>query len=176
MLATMAGIVLVTGPQAAGKTTVSAMLARGFERGVHIDGDAFRRFIVAGRAEMTPDASDEAMAQLRLRYRITASAAKAYLDAGFDVVVDDVVAGPMLAEVIGLLGIDARRVFVLLPSRDVVAARERRRSQKGYGPWSVDELCELFETGTPRIGTWIDSSAMTEHDTVDLILDALERG
>ena len=109
MLSNMAGIVLVTGPQAAGKTTVSAMLARRFERGVHLDGDAFRRFVVAGRAEMTPDASDEALAQLRLRYRITASAAQAYLDAGFDVVVDDVVAGPMLAEVIHLLGIDARR-------------------------------------------------------------------
>ncbi len=76
---------------------------------MHLDGDAFRLFIVAGRAEMTPDASDEAMAQLRLRYRITASAALAYVDAGFDVVVDDVVAGPILAQVIELLGIDARR-------------------------------------------------------------------
>ena len=171
----MAGIVLVTGPQAVGKTTVSALLARRFERGVHLDGDAFRRFIVAGRAEMTPEASDEAMAQLRLRYRITASTARSYLEGGFDVVVDDVVAGPMLAEVVELLGIDARRVFVLLPSREVVAERERQRSDKGYGAWSVDELCELFETGTPRIGTWIDTSTMTEHETVDILLDALER-
>lgn len=173
ILSAMAGIVLVTGPQAAGKSTVSALLAGRFERGVHLDGDAFRRFIVAGRFEMTPSASPEALAQLRLRYRITASAAHAYLAAGFDVVVDDVVAGPMLAEVIELLGIDARRVFVLLPSRDVVADRERRRSQKGYGAWSVDELSELFETGTPRIGTWIDTSSMTEHETVDRILDAI---
>lgn len=175
ILSAMAGIVLVTGPQAAGKTTVSALLAGRFERSVHLDGDAFRRFIVTGRADMTPDASDEALAQLRLRYRGTASAAHAYLDAGFDVIVDDVVAGPMLAEVIELLGIDARRVFVLLPSRDVVADRERRRSQKGYGAWSVDELCGVFETGTPRIGTWVDTSAMTEHETVDLIFDVLEQ-
>lgn len=41
ILSVMAGIVLVTGPQAAGKTTVSALLARRFERGVHLDGDAF---------------------------------------------------------------------------------------------------------------------------------------
>jgi uridine kinase len=41
----MAEIVLVTGPQAAGKTTVSTLLARRFERGVHLDGDAFRRFM-----------------------------------------------------------------------------------------------------------------------------------
>jgi len=171
----MAGIVLVTGPQAAGKTTVSALLAGRFERGVHLDGDAFRRFIVAGRAEMTPDASDEALAQLRLRYRITAAAAHAYVEAGFEVVVDDVVAGPMLAEVVGLLGTGPSRVFVLLPSRAVLADRERRRSQTGYGAWSVDELSALFETGTPRIGTWIDTSVLTEHETVDLVLDALRR-
>jgi len=100
----MAGIVLVTGPQAAGKTTVSALLAGRFERGVHLDGDAFRRVIAAGRAEMTPDASDEAMAQLRLRYGVTASAAHAYVESGFEVVVD-VVGGQMLAEVVELLGI-----------------------------------------------------------------------
>jgi len=175
ILSTMAGIVLVTGPQAAGKTTVSALLARRFERGVHLDGDAFRRFIVAGREEMTPEASDEALAQLRLRYRITASAARTYVEAGFDVIVDDVVAGPMLAEVVEQLRIGPGRVFVLLPSRKAVAARERDRSQAGYGGWSVDELCELFETGTPRIGTWIDTSAMTEHETVDLVLDALRK-
>jgi chloramphenicol 3-O-phosphotransferase len=175
MLSGVAGIVLATGPQAAGKTTVSALLARRFARGVHLDGDAFRRSIVAGREEVTPEPSDEALAQLRLRYRITAAAAKAYVDAGFEVVVDDIVAGPTLAEVVGLLGIRAERVFVLLPSRDVVADRERRRSETGYAVWSVDQLCELFETGTPRIGTWIDTSAMTENETADLILDALHR-
>lgn len=173
--APMAGIILVTGPQAAGKTTVSALLAEQFERGVHLDGDAFRRFIVAGRAEMTPDASDEALSQLRLRYRLTASAARAYAEAGFDVVVDDVVAGPLLADVVDALGIEARRVFVLLPSREVIGERERGRRQVGYGAWSIDAMAELFETGTPRIGTWIDTSAMTARETVDLILDALER-
>jgi chloramphenicol 3-O-phosphotransferase len=171
----MAGIVLITGPQAAGKTTVSGLLARRFHRGVHLDGDAFRRSIVAGRAEMTPDASDEALGQLRLRYRITASAAQAYVEAGFEVVVDDVVAGPMLAEVVDLLRIGPDRVFVLLPSRSVLADREAQRSQKGYGPWSVDELSELFESGTPRIGTWIDTSSMTAPETADLVFDALRR-
>lgn len=174
MLSGMTGTVLITGPQAAGKTTVSGMLARRFDRGVHLEGDAFRRFIAAGRAEMTPDVSDEALAQLRLRYRLTASAAQAYVEAGFAVVVDDVVAGPMLAEVVDLLRIGPERVFVLLPSREAVSVREANRSQKGYGPWSVDELCALFERETPRIGTWIDTSTMTARQTVDKVLDALQ--
>lgn len=170
----MPDIVLITGPQAAGKTTVSALLARRFERGVHLDGDAFRRFVVAGRAEVTPDPSDEALDQLRFRYRLTAAAAHAYRDAGFEVIVDDVVAGPMLPDGVDLLGIDGRRVVVLLPSREVIAERDRRRSTIGYGAWSIGELHDLFATGTPRIGTWLDTSSMTAADTVDAVLGALD--
>ncbi len=169
----MANIVLVTGPQAAGKTTVSALLARRFARGVHLEGDTFRRFIVAGRSEMTPDPSGEALAQLRLRYRMTASAAHDYVGAGFDVVVDDVVAGPMLAEVVELLGIDARRVVVLLPSRDVIAEREKARRETGYDHWSVDQLFDVFETDTPRIGAWIDTSNLTADETVSAVIRAI---
>lgn len=62
---------------------------------------------------------------------------------------------------------------MLFPSREVVAAREDARSQKGYGAWSVAELYALFETATPRVGTWIDTSAMTEHDTFTFVLEAL---
>jgi ABC-type multidrug transport system ATPase subunit len=41
-------VFLLTGPQAAGKTTVARLLAGRFERGVHLEGDVFRRFVVAG--------------------------------------------------------------------------------------------------------------------------------
>lgn len=92
-------IILLTGPQGAGKSTVAPLVAARFARGVHVDGDVFRRFVVSGRADMTPGASAEALAQLRLRYDLAADVAHAYAAAGFDVVVDDVVAGPLLAEV-----------------------------------------------------------------------------
>jgi len=74
---------------AAGKSTVARLLAARFERGVHLEGDFFRRAVVSGRAETTPDASPEALDQLRLRYRLAAS----YFDAGFTVALEDVVAG-----------------------------------------------------------------------------------
>jgi len=75
-------VLFVTGPQAAGKTTVARLLARRFERGVHVEGDAFRRFVVAGCTEMTPAPSPEALAQLRLRYGLAAASADAYAEAG----------------------------------------------------------------------------------------------
>ena len=87
-------IYLITGPMAAGKSTVARLLASRFERGgVHLEGDVFRRSIVSGRAEMTPDPSPEALDQLRLRYRLAAAAADTFFEAGFTVALEDVVRG-----------------------------------------------------------------------------------
>jgi len=91
-------IYLISGPMAAGKTTVARALAERFTRSVHLEGDVFRRSIVRGRAEMTPDASTEARAQLQLRYGLATAAADAYLAAGFTVALEDVFAPEQLGE------------------------------------------------------------------------------
>jgi hypothetical protein len=57
-------VYLITGP-----------VASRFARGVHIEGDVFRRSIVSGRVEMTPEPTADALAQLRLRYRLAAATA-----------------------------------------------------------------------------------------------------
>lgn len=66
-------VILLTGIQAAGKSTVAQLLAERLSPSVHVRGDMFRRMIVNGRAEMTPQLSDQALRQLRLRYELTAS-------------------------------------------------------------------------------------------------------
>ena len=68
--------ILITGIQAAGKASVAQAVAERLDRSVHLRGDAFRRMIVNGRASMGPaDPPDEAVRQLRLRYRLAAQAA-----------------------------------------------------------------------------------------------------
>lgn len=46
-------IILITGIQAAGKSTVAQLLAERLPRSVHVRGDLFRRMIVSGRADTT---------------------------------------------------------------------------------------------------------------------------
>jgi chloramphenicol 3-O-phosphotransferase len=162
-------VVLLTGPSAAGKTTIGQLLAERFERGVHLEGDLFCRAIVSGHAELTPDADGEALAQLELRYRIAAAAADETAAAGFTVVHEDVVAGPLLET-------HARpHTFVLLPSREEL---ERRASARGtrYGSFSPGELHRLFAAETPRVGTWLDTTEQTPADTVTAILAQLPSG
>jgi predicted kinase len=163
-------VYLITGPMAAGKSTVAGILASRFERGVHLEGDLFRRSIVSGREEMTPDGWPAALDQLRLRYKLAAAVADGYFEAGFGVVLEDVVAGPILRDYYAMIRSRPCHVVVLLPSPEVVAAREAARGQKGYTSWTVEQLYDGFVGATPRLGLWLDTSDLTPEQTVEQIL------
>ncbi|GIE28457.1 hypothetical protein Ait01nite_015020 [Actinoplanes italicus] len=163
-------IVLITGIQAAGKSTVAQALAERLSRSVHVRGDVFRRMVVGGRAEMTPDPSDEALSQLRLRYRLAAEVGDAYFDAGFTVIIQDVILGDDLTDMIAMIRNRPLLVVVLAPSPEAIAAREAARGKAAYGVWAIEQLDEGLRRHTPRVGLWLDTSGQTPEDTVDEIL------
>lgn len=166
-------VVLLTGVSAAGKSTVAELLARRFERGVHVRGDVFRRMVVSGREEMTAQPTEEAWRQLRLRYRLAASTADAYHAAGFAVVVQDVVVGPVLAECTAAIRSRPLVVVVLAPRAEVVVAREAARAKTAYraGYDSIADLDWRLREDTPRLGVWVDSSDQSPEETVEEIID-----
>ena len=170
-------VILVTGIQAAGKSTVAQALAERLGRSVHVRGDLFRRMVVNGRAEMgSADPPPEAVRQLRLRYQLAAAVADGYADAGFTVVLQDIIIAGHLTDVVSAIRTRPLYVIVLAPRAEVVQRREddrqAARGKTAYKPGdqSVAELDALFRAETPKIGMWIDTSDQTIDQTVDEIL------
>jgi predicted kinase len=170
-----AGVILITGAMAAGKSTVAQGLAERLPRAAHVRGDVFRRMIVSGRQDLTPEEAAEATAQLWLRYRLAAMVADGYARAGFMAVLQDVVLGPDLPRLADLVTARPRYVVVLAPRPDVLARREQARDKRGYGDWTVESLDRSLREETPRIGLWLDTSDQTPQQTVDEILANLPR-
>lgn len=166
-------IILITGIMASGKSSVAQQLAERFPMSVHVRGDVFRRMVVSGREEMTPDASGEALRQLHVRYSLAAHAAKIYHGAGFHVVVQDNYLGVSLQTMVNLIERRPLFVVVLCPRPDIVEKREAARNKTGYRDWSVAQLDFMLRAETPHIGVWVDSSDMNVSETVDEILRRL---
>jgi predicted kinase len=162
---------IVTGVSAAGKSTVGQALAERLDPSAHVRGDVFRRFVVNGRLEMGLDASPEAIAQLRHRYRLGVQTAESFVAEGFTTVLQDVILGPALDEVLATVRVRPAHLVVLAPSVDAVLLREAGRSKSGYDRFTAEALDQLLRTETPRRGLWLDTSDLTVDDTVDEVLD-----
>ncbi|MGB3025784.1 AAA family ATPase [Paradevosia shaoguanensis] len=168
---TAARLYVITGAMAAGKSTTAEALARRLPRSVHLRGDVFRRMIVNGAAQMGPELSEDGLAQLVLRQRLACDAARRYVEAGFSVVYQDIILGPMLAQLVEWLADLDPVVVVLAPRVDVLAERDRLRTKTGYSAeFQPSVLAEEISLRTPNIGLRLDTSDMSTEQAVDAIL------
>ena len=163
-------VILLTGIQAAGKSTIAQLLAERLPNSVHVPGDLFRRMIINGRADMTPDPTSEAIRQLRLRYQLAATVSDAYFQAGFTVIVQDVILGSHLAEMTAMIRSRPLLVIVLAPQVSAIADREKGREKTAYGTWAIRQLDDVLRNETPRLGLWLDTSGQTPAQTAGEIL------
>ena len=162
-------ILIITGLMASGKSSAAQAVAERLPNSVHLRGDIFRKMIINGRAEVTPEAGPDALKQLTVRYRLAWDACAAYVVAGFCVIYQDVILGRHLADACAALQKYKVGVVVLRPSLRIVADRDRNRSKKAYGDnWTPSQLDATLQL-TPDIGLWIDTSNLTVDETVDAI-------
>lgn len=175
----MPKVVLITGMQAAGKSTIAPLLAaRLGPPAATVDGDVFHAAVVAGAVGMTPDPDPEAVRQLELRYAASALVAQHYADAGFDFVCSDIVLGEHVERwFAGLRDVEPHLV-VLNPSVESIVEREQGRGSSSYDAWRPPggTLADAVRTlqrglaGTPRRGLWLDTTGQTPDQSVAAIL------
>jgi hypothetical protein len=154
---------------------VADLLARRFERGVHVRGGQFYRWAIRGWTHVGDPDEGEARRLLDLRYRLSAVAAREYATAGFTTVVQDNIYGPDVERWLADVDVRPRHLVVLRPRIEVVEARDAHRRatlgkvayRDGFTPAVNDEHVAT----TPRdLGLWLDTSDQAPDETVDEIL------
>jgi predicted kinase len=83
-------IFLLTGIPGSGKTSVATALMQHYQLGLHIPVDDLREWVVSGIAHPIPVWTAETSRQFSLARQTAVRMARLYVDAGFAVVIDDV--------------------------------------------------------------------------------------
>lgn len=162
---------VISGAQAAGKTTVGQALADALPRSVFIDGDAIGDFVVSGKALMTEPPEVEAVEQLFLRYAGALTVADVYRSAGFDAVIADNIFGTFLDDYLMIAAPEPVHLVMLTPSAAIIQAREAERGKNAYRDgFTVEALVRTIEHETQRVGLWLDTTTMSVGHTVLQIL------
>jgi predicted kinase len=123
-------LVLFGGPAGAGKSTLARACCATRERAVHVELDAVRELIVAGRAD--PQHPNPLQAeQYVVSVDATCALARAFLAGGYDVAVDDTLE-PAPFEAYWQPRIERLiwKVVIILPSLDETLARSAGRAKR----------------------------------------------
>jgi chloramphenicol 3-O-phosphotransferase len=136
-------LVIISGPPNAGKSATAEALCQRYDRMLHIDVAVLRDFLRMGRLRPW-DASPESRRQHELLIASACDMARRFLDAGYGVVIDDIVTTESLPVYRRQLeGCSAAAHFVLLlPKLDLLLERERARPTEWRRAGRLDRLYE----------------------------------
>jgi predicted kinase len=163
----LSGCVIVSGMPGSGKSTVTALAAHLLPRAAQVKGDAVNQMIVGGRVWFMGKPRDEARRQDELCNRNMCSLATNFVDFGFTVFMDTVVADRAELEfLLALLSPRPVRLVTLAPGvevcqqRNATRAPEERFEFDGYHQLEADMKSDLG-----KCGWWFDTSALTPTET-----------
>jgi predicted kinase len=174
----LVGCLIVSGMPGAGKSTVTALAARLLPRAAQVKGDAVNLMILSGRVGFMGEPADEALRQDELCNRNMCSLANNFIEFGFTVLMDTVVADRAeLDFLLGLLAPRPVRLVTLAPGVEVCQRRNATRDPverfefHGYHRLEAEMWRDLAD-----VGWWFDTSALTPAETAEqLVREAADR-
>lgn len=178
MVSELSGCVIVTGMPGAGKSTVTDLAARLLPKAAQVRGDDMNQMIKSAYIGWTGKPSDEALRQDELCNRNMCALAKNFVDVGFTVLLDTVLADrPELDFFLALLSPRPVRLVVLAPGIDVCKHRNATRHPEdrfdfdGYERLEVEMKREFGDAGW-----WFDTSTLSPDETAErLVAEATDR-
>ena len=171
----MSGCVIVTGMPGAGKSTITDLAARLLPRAAQVGGDAVNMMVRTGFVWFMGKPTEEAIRQDELCNRNMCSLANNFIDFGFTVLMDTVLADRAeLDFFIALMSPRPVRLVVLAPGIEVCKHRNAMRNPEerlefdGYERLEADMKREFGD-----IGWWLDTSAITADQTAEQLVAEL---
>jgi len=169
-------IVLITGANGAGKSSVSSAVALKTGHCALIKVDDLRR-MEAGVSLKTPIQGDAAKLSTSLAIKNACALTSNFYESGLNVVVDCVTGGEDLKQYLDLLKDKPVKVFLLLPTLEVLLKRfNERGGANDILQKRTENLYAKFIAGKYS-SDWIviDSSNQTLEETVDTIISKINQ-
>ena len=160
-------ILILSGPPAAGKTTIGPLLAKQFERCAVVDVDLVRAMLV--QPHIAPWRGEAGRQQFVMGARNACGLARAFVAAGFHVVILDVITDETAHIYQIELAALAHRIVLLLPTLKTVLQRNRDRGQY----LTDEEVGLLYEW--QRALTVYDQQIDNSELSVEAVVSALQQ-
>jgi cytidylate kinase len=161
----MASLTIVSGSPGAGKTTISKLLAERAPRGVHIESDEFYYDIV----DLIQPSLPEAREQNDTVITAVARAAGAYVEGGYDVVLEGIFGPWYLRFVVKESGVADVDYVVLRTSLEDALERVAERNQS-----EIADVVRKMHAPFADLGPLEHHVVQTQDRGVDEILEEIE--
>jgi predicted kinase len=172
MFSELSGCIIVTGMPGAGKSTVTGLAARLLPKAAQVKGDDMNQMIKSGYVGWMGEPADEALRQDELCNRNMCALANNFIDAGFTVMMDTVLADRAeLDFFLALLSPRPVRLVVLAPG--IAECKHRNEARDPDERFDFDDYERLQDDMNREFGDcgwWFDTSGLGPAETAERVV------